>query len=196
MGAEKVGGPYRKWELKKQRGVYPLSFYRVIRMSLKFYNAGVRYCAYLRQFDTRVPWIGSGKEGRPFIGILFEVRVFKYFAPLSSPKPKHLLIASAPDFLKINEGVWGAINLNNMIPIDFPSLLPVDMKISVSDDRAARNYKELLNNQLDWCNARESMIVRRAVRLHTIITKDLASQNLKARCCDFALLEEKSLEFR
>ncbi|MDO4559377.1 MAG: type III toxin-antitoxin system ToxN/AbiQ family toxin [bacterium] len=165
-------------------------------MSLKFYNAERRYGSYLRQFDARVPWIENDKEGRPFIGILFEVNSFRYFAPLSSPKPKHLLIANAPDFVKINEGTWGAINLNNMIPIDLSSLLSIDMKIKASDDKPLRNYKELLNNQLDWCNAHEIQIVRRAVRLHTIITKGLASQSLKARCCDFSLLEEKSLEFR
>ena len=30
------------------------------------------------------------KENRPFIGVLFQVENCKYFAPLSSPKLKHL----------------------------------------------------------------------------------------------------------
>lgn len=38
-----------------------------------------------------------------------------YFAPLSSPKPKHLKLKSKLDFLKIDNGKLGAIN--NMLPV-------------------------------------------------------------------------------
>ena len=37
---------------------------------------------------------------RPYIGVLFEVDNSKYFAPLSSPKPKHLKLKTKLDFMR------------------------------------------------------------------------------------------------
>ena len=61
-----------------------------------------KYCDYLRQFDKKVPYNYDKKELRPFIGVLFEVNDCKYFAPLSSPKPKHLRLKTKLDFLAIS----------------------------------------------------------------------------------------------
>ena len=49
-----------------------------------------KYCDYLRKYDSKVPYNFNEKELRPFIGILFRIDKLMYFAPLSSPKPKHL----------------------------------------------------------------------------------------------------------
>ena len=68
-----------------------------------------KYCDYLRQFDKKVPYNYDKKELRPFIGVLFEVNDFKYFAPLSSPKIKHRTMKTTLDFLKIANGTLGAI---------------------------------------------------------------------------------------
>lgn len=73
-----------------------------------------KYCDYLRQFDKKVPYNYDKKELRPFIGVLFEVNDCKYFAPLSSPKPKHKKMKATLDFLKIATGDLGAINFNNI----------------------------------------------------------------------------------
>lgn len=40
---------------------------------------------------------------------------FKYFAPLSSFKPKHKRLSETIDFIKI--GDMAVINLNNMFPV-------------------------------------------------------------------------------
>ena len=58
------------------------------------------YCNYLRKFDDKVPYNYNEKELRPFIGVLFMVNGCKYFAPLSSPKIKHLKMRSKLDFLR------------------------------------------------------------------------------------------------
>lgn len=50
-------------------------------------------------------------------GILFKIDTFEYFAPLSSPKLKHIKMKNTLDFLKIKNGELGAINFNNMIPV-------------------------------------------------------------------------------
>ena len=50
------------------------------------------YCDYLRKFDSKVIYNKRAKKLRPFIGILFKIEKWKYFAPLSSPKPKHKIM--------------------------------------------------------------------------------------------------------
>ena len=47
------------------------------------------YIEYLSQFDHRVYQSKYLKE-RPYVGALITVNDIEYFAPLSSPKPKHL----------------------------------------------------------------------------------------------------------
>ena len=75
------------------------------------------YCNYLRTFDKRVSYNYGTKENRPYVGVLFMVNGLEYFAPLSSPKPKHLKMKNGLDFLKLDDGKLGAINFNNMIPV-------------------------------------------------------------------------------
>lgn len=47
------------------------------------------YCSFLRKYDNRVCYNAGSKKLRPFIGVLFKVKNNEYYAPLSSPKPKH-----------------------------------------------------------------------------------------------------------
>ncbi len=61
----------------------------VIR-NFRIVKVDYKYCDYLRQFDNKVPYNARSKELRPFIGILFLINECEYFAPLSSPKAKHL----------------------------------------------------------------------------------------------------------
>ena len=75
-----------------------------------FYTIDTDYCDYLRKFDSKVPYTMDSKQTRPFIGILLTVNENTYYAPLSSPKPKHLKMKNQIDFIKINSGKWGAIN--------------------------------------------------------------------------------------
>ena len=91
-----------------------------------FYTIDTDYCDYLRKFDSKVPYTMDSKQTRPFIGILLTVNENTYYAPLSSPKPKHLKMKNQIDFIKINSGKWGAINLNNMIPVHHSLATKVD----------------------------------------------------------------------
>lgn len=65
---------------------------------LKLVKIDTEYCNYLRQFDDKVPYNYDKKELRPFVGVLFKVNNIKYFAPLSSPKFKHLKLKNKLDF--------------------------------------------------------------------------------------------------
>lgn len=87
-------------------------------MRFSFYTVDPSYCDFLRQFDSKVPHTMDKKSSRPFVGIVFSIKDFNYYAPLTSPKPKHLHMSNQVDFLKINNGMWGAVNFNNMIPVN------------------------------------------------------------------------------
>ena len=160
-------------------------------MKFSFYRADALYCDYLRKSDPCVPYTMDQKEARPFIGIVLTLNDYDYYAPLTSPKPKHLHMKNQVDFLKINGGVWGAINFNNMIPIHSDQLERIDMRILPTDDKATVDYKNLLANQLSWCttSANATSIIQKAEKLYRIITSKTARPQLAKRCCDFRVLE-------
>lgn len=153
---------------------------------LGFYLVEESYSKYLRQFDQNVRISYGNKKTRPYVGVLLEVNHHLYFAPLSSPKPKHQKMKNSVDFIKINRGNWGVINLNNMIPVVKDCLIPIEDISFQSED----SYINLLANQLDWCNANRELLQKRAKRLYSIIVNQNAGEQLKRRCCDFKLLEK------
>ena len=69
-----------------------------MRLKLMLVKLDSKYCDYLRKYDSKVPYNFDRKKNRPFVGVLFEVNDFKYFAPLSSPKAKYLKMHDNIDF--------------------------------------------------------------------------------------------------
>ena len=153
--------------------------------------ADAGYCDYLRKVDPCVPNMQDDKASRPFVGVLLTVGSINYFAPLTSPKPKHKTMKNQIDFQKIKNGELGAINLNNMIPIHPYCLTVVDMNILESDDKAEKDYKNLLVNQLSWCNSNKDEILNKATRLYKMITTGKAWPELAKRCCNFSIDEKQ-----
>ena len=166
-------------------------------MRISFKRIDEKYVNYLRKFDYRVPYVHDGKQRRPFVGCMITLSEYTYYVPLSSPKKKHKTMKNAMDFLKIQNGELGALNFNNMIPVSSKYLIDIDLVIHDTDDDDLRAYKELLNNQLSWCNkeANRTSIINKANNLYKAITSDICSDRLKDRCCDFKLLEQKSKEY-
>ena len=136
------------------------------------------------------------KSIRPFVGIVFTVNEFHYYAPLTSPKSKHLQMKNQIDFLKINDGKWGAINFNNMIPVPFSSLTKVEMQIKDTDSRENIDYKNLLSNQLSWCNSHKKIILKQAEKLYDTIVQGIAWDGLANRCCNFILDEKRCMAYK
>lgn len=164
-------------------------------MNFSFYTVETAYCDYLRRTDPCVPYTMDKKSIRPFVGIVFSVDRFQYYAPLTSPKPKHLHMKNQIDFLKIKEGEWGAINFNNMIPVQPSCLKKVEIRIFETDSKADVAYKNLLSNQLSWCNSHRDTILRQAEKLYYTIVNGRAWGGLQDRCCNFTLDEKLCLEF-
>ena len=136
-------------------------------LNLRIVRVNSEYCDYLRKFDNRVSYNKYEKELRPFIGILFKINSCEYFAPLSSPKEKHKKMKNTVDFFKIKNGELGAVNFNNMIPVDkeYYNVINLNKKITNLEQL---KYQKLLREQLDWLNSNYIQIKGKALKLYTI----------------------------
>ena len=162
---------------------------------LKMVKVDEDYCNFLRKYDSKIIYNTKGKENRPFVGILFEVNQFKYFAPLTSPKVKHLTMKNTIDFMKINKGNYGAINFNNMIPLIENTYTVIELNRKITDLEKLK-YQKLLVEQYLWLNSRYIQICQRAEKLYKYYYKNRLPESVKERCCNFKLLEEKSIEYK
>lgn len=157
---------------------------------LKLVKIDKNYCEYLRKYDSKVIYNSNEKENRPFIGVLFEVNQCKYFAPLSSPKEKHKKMKNCIDFLKLDHGELGAINFNNMIPVEENNIEIINI------DKRSRNIKEieynkLLKKQIFWLNRNKKILYIKSYKLYTKYINNKLDFKIRNRCCNFKLLEEK-----
>ena len=161
---------------------------------MKFYHIKEDFITYLRQFDTKIA--ENKNQTRPYVGIVLEVNSVKYYAPFSSPKPKHKKMKNGKDFRKINNGLYGAINFNNMIPVLDSALIEIDIS-NIVDVK----YRRLLQNQYNSIKADEKGILKTAENLRKLIfdaETNLSAHDkvIKQRCCDLVLLEEKYIEWK
>ena len=197
MGAKKEENPAVKWELKKAKSWESQLFvFRGGCMRLKLYTIDAEYCNYLRSVDLRVSDVQGQKSGRPFVGVVLSVNGVDYFAPLSSPKPKHLKMPDSIDFIKIKKGEWGVINLNNMIPVQCSWITEVNHCAESTDAKKDKDYKTLIENQLTWCNSNKQHIQSSAARLRDVVVKGYAPLKLVSRCCDFLELEKACVKYK
>ncbi len=165
-----------------------------MRKSLILVRLDIKYCDYLRQFDYKVPYNYGKKELRPFIGVLFKVHNCLYFAPLSSPKPKHLKMKTKLDFLKLDNGKLGAINFNNMLPVTEKNIIKLDLDKD-SETKKEEKYIHLLKEQLLWLNRHSENLYRKSKCLYNKYCNKTLPFNIAKRCCNFPLLEEKCKEY-
>lgn len=162
--------------------------------NFKIVKVDYKYCDYLRKFDDKVSYNAGIKELRPFIGILFVVNNCDYYAPLSSPKDKHLLMKNNIDIIKINGGKLGVVNFNNMIPVSSNNYEIIDIN-KVPENINELKRQQLLKDQLLWLNKNYNRIIIKAVKLYDLYTRKRLPERIKQRCCNFPLLEEKCKEY-
>lgn len=173
-----------------------------MKEKLNFYEIDMKYVRNLSKVDDNVMSVSPqlNKENRPFVGIIVLVNKKKYCVPLSSPKPKYQNKKNSIDFVRIIDEsttnnnsigkIIGALNFNNMLPVEDSVLKRIDIRVKSSDGNKERVYKNLLSKQLDWCQKNEEKIVSHANRTYDMITKyPEKSRDLVRRCCDFKKLE-------
>ena len=160
---------------------------------LNLYLIDMKYIRNLAKADDHVMSVSpqSGKETRPFVGIVIVCGTREYCVPLSSPKPKHKSMKNDVDFTKImdRDKLIGVLNFNNMIPVAESCITLLNLRIAGKDDTAARSYKKMATKQLDWCQRNQDAIIKKANKLYKMVQSEKASGFLKKRCCDFRKLE-------
>lgn len=109
-----------------------------------------------------------------------------YFAPLSSPKPKHLKMSNkAIDVFKIDDGKLGVVNINNMIPT------PIECLTEVLPLIKDKKYKILIQNQTTFLNNHRRKLINKVKLFKLQSDLNYLPSRVKERCCNFNLLEDK-----
>lgn len=156
---------------------------------IKIYFIDNNYIDYLRKFDKKVAY--NKNPNRPYVGIVYTYNNFNYFAPLSSPKPKHLSMQkNAIDIFKIKDGELGIVNFNNMIPC------PIEVLNEAIPTITDEKYKKLLENQLTFINLKKEKLLKKVFSFQSRYRNNLLHKNIIDRCCDFILLEEMCNKYK
>jgi len=165
-------------------------------MSLKFYHINEEYIKYLRTFDSKVTLVKDKGKERPYVGIVFTIGDYQYFAPLSSPKKdgngnltekykNKFRKNSSPLFEKIEDLKYGTLQINNMIPVPKSELILFDIETEEN-----KHYKSVLKDQFIYIDNHKSRIIKKAHNLYKFVTEKKI-QTFINMSCDFKLLERK-----
>ena len=132
---------------------------------------------------------------RPYVGVVLNVGKYKYYAPLSSPKPKHRKMLDRLDFIRLEHKgkLIAVINLNNIIPVADELVSLIDIK-NLTDQR----YKDLLNIEMIDIRRKQSVIMKNANSIYNKVTKfkdEPQNSRLVSLCYNFLLLEQKLQEY-
>lgn len=60
---------------------------------------------------------------------------------------------------------------------------------------AELKYQKLLREQLSWLNANYNQVKNKSFKLYQLYNNDKLPENIRSRCCNFKLLEEKCVEY-
>lgn len=157
---------------------------------MQIYKIDIDYLKYLHTFDNRVQYNpnydDNKNQNRPYLGVLLNVNGCDYFAPLEHPRESHKTLKNNLQIFKIKEGKLGIIGLNNMIPVPQQALIKFDIN---KDSNSKILISQYIECKKHWSNiqSRANKVYQRRVVLQKKFEKKI--------CCDFALLEQKSLEY-
>lgn len=81
-----------------------------------------------------------------------------------------------------------------MIPVKTQNYSLIDLSktnLTVSEQK----YQQLLKQQLQWLNQHYSQLKNKSFKLYQLYNSGKLPENIKNRCCNFKLLEEKYLTY-
>lgn len=137
---------------------------------------------------------------RKYLGILFSIGDFNYYAPFSSPKAhdynadgsiKKSTITSIR-LTKIDKEIkilLGSIKLNNMIPVPMKYVSGYSM-----ENEADKKYVELINDELKKISEIQNLIVKSAKRLYGIKANEAKNINESNKTFYQSILNFKEIE--
>lgn len=76
-----------------------------------------------------------------------------------------------------------------MLPVTDKNIIIIDLNIKHENNE--NHYIKLLRQQLYWLNRHNSKVYSRSQKLYSKYINNKLNINIRNRCCDFKLLEEK-----
>lgn len=158
--------------------------------NIKLYEVNANYINYLSLYEPHLFLNKKSrqKNERKYIGIVFQINGFDYFAPLSSFKDKHRRMKEAIDFIKVKD--YAIINLNNMFPVPLTERKYVNI-LSERDP----HYKALLLAEYRFIKSIQNKIRKNAQNVYKIKIRDGNNTVLAKRCNDFLALEKACKQY-
>ena len=155
---------------------------------IRIYEIKSEYIQYLSNNQKHIFAQADVKNMRKYIGVVFEIKSIKYFAPLSSFKAKHKQMSETVDFIKIKD--YAVINLNNMIPVPNSQIIEIDI-----NKEKDLSYRYLLQAESREVNKQKNRIRNNADIVYSHKIHNGNSTALAKRTNDFELLEKLCREY-
>lgn len=156
--------------------------------NIRIYRVKSKYIKYLSMYQKHIFTQDAEKDNRKYIGVVFEIKGMKYFAPLSSYKDKHKKMKESVDIIKIKD--YAVINLNNMIPV--PASQVMDIDINKEKDSS---YRYLLQAESREISRQKNRIRKNAEIVYSHKKHNDNSTALAKRTNNFELLEKLCKEY-
>lgn len=150
--------------------------------NLRIYRISDHYIRYLNSRDSRVQYNKNAR--RPYVGVVFTFGGYKYFVPMESPKPNHEKIKAGKHIIKLDNGRYGLLGFNNMVPVHKDAL--IEFNIDAEPDI---KYRELLKRQAALCNRIKADILNHAQMTYFDVVEN-KNRFLVEISCDFKKLEK------
>lgn len=153
--------------------------------NIRLYKIDLEYIKYLHtHYDNRVQYHKDKTDNyngnRPYIGVVLTINGIDYFAPLEHPRPEHKNIKSNLHIVKIKNGNYGLIGLNNMIPVHKKLLIDFDINTDKNRNILLTQFQYCNNNKVDILNRAKEVYNKRINEPNSFIQKVY---------CDFEKLE-------
>lgn len=158
-----------------------------IMEKLRIYKISEKYVNFLHCIDSKVQYNKQAK--RPYVGVVFKFGGYNYFVPMESPKPNHAKIKSGKHIIKLDNGKYGILGFNNMIPVHKDALIEFD----VSKEKDEK-YRNLLQRQITLCNKMKADILNHAQMTYFDVINQ-KSDFIVNISCDFRKLEKASKKY-
>ena len=149
---------------------------------LRIYRITNKYVSFLHSIDSRVQFNKNAR--RPYVGIVLTVSSYRYFVPMESPKDHHQNLHSSIHIMPLENGHYGILGFNNMIPVPLSAIIEFDI-----NDEPDHQYAELLRRQASYINRHRAEVYNRAAKTYFRATTKTENSFFKKVCCDFRKLE-------
>jgi len=158
------------------------------------------YLSHLSRIESGIYFKKGNGFPRPYVGTVFKVKDFKYFAPIASQQHGHDLLTWPRKenfyFLPINNGEHGGINFGRMIPVRKDGLYELaDMDYYTTDDEATNAHKQLMFDQLEFMDVNSEKIQTKAEEVYYLKVDKCLRKACDAKLLNFKKLEKHAYEF-